>query len=53
VPDFSGVAKRQLLPILLRDDIRMQVYGEGWVVRQHPAPGTPITAETVIVLELE
>jgi cell division protein FtsI (penicillin-binding protein 3) len=53
VPDFTGVAKRQLLPLLLRDDLRMQVYGDGWVVRQSPAPGTPLNAETIIVLELE
>ena len=53
IPDFSGVAKKLLLPLLLRDDIRIQIYGDGWVVRQSPAPGSPITDETVIVLELE
>ena len=53
VPDFFGVAKRQLLPLLVRDDIRIQVYGDGWVVRQSPEPGTPLTSETVIILELE
>ena len=53
VPDFSGIAKRLLLPLLLRDDLRLQIHGEGWVVRQSPAPGTPITPDTVIVLELE
>ncbi|MCL2319787.1 MAG: transpeptidase family protein [Treponema sp.] len=53
VPDFSGVAKQQLLPLLLRNDLHIQVYGDGWVVRQSPAPGTPITPDTVIVLELE
>jgi cell division protein FtsI (penicillin-binding protein 3) len=53
VPNFTGVAKRQLLPLLLRDDLRFYVYGDGWVVRQSPAPGTPLTPETVIVLELE
>ena len=53
VPDFKGVAKRLLLPLLLRDDLDMQIYGDGWVVRQSPAPGTPITPETVIILELE
>jgi cell division protein FtsI (penicillin-binding protein 3) len=53
VPDFTGVAKRLLLPLLLRDDLRLQVLGDGWVVRQSPAPGTPITPDTVIVLELE
>jgi cell division protein FtsI (penicillin-binding protein 3) len=53
VPDFTGAAKLLLLPLTLRDDLRFQVYGEGWVVRQSPAPGTPITGETVIILELE
>jgi len=53
VPDFSGVAKRQLLPLLLRSDLRIQVSGDGWVVRQSPAPGTPLTPNTVIILELE
>ena len=53
VPDFTGVAKRLLLPLLLRDDLQLQIVGDGWVVRQSPAPGTPITPETVIVLELE
>ena len=53
VPDFSGVAKRQLIPLLLRDDLHIQIHGDGWVVRQIPAPGTPITRDTVIVLELE
>jgi cell division protein FtsI (penicillin-binding protein 3) len=53
VPDFTGVAKRLLLPLLLRDDLRLQIFGDGWVARQSPAPGTPITPETVIILELE
>jgi cell division protein FtsI (penicillin-binding protein 3) len=53
VPDFTGIAKRQLLPLLLREDLFIQVYGDGWVVRQSPPPGTLLTSETVIVLELE
>jgi cell division protein FtsI (penicillin-binding protein 3) len=53
VPNFTGVAKRLLIPLLLRDDLQMQIYGDGWVVRQSPAPGTPITPDTVIILELE
>ena len=53
VPDFSGVAKRSLLPLLLRDDLRLQILGDGWVVRQSPAPGTPLSSDTIIVLELE
>jgi cell division protein FtsI (penicillin-binding protein 3) len=53
MPDFYGVAKRLLLPLLLRDDLKIEISGDGWVVRQSPAPGTPITGDTVIVLELE
>jgi cell division protein FtsI (penicillin-binding protein 3) len=53
VPDFSGLSKRSLTPLLLRDDIRIEIEGEGWVRRQSPPPGTPVTPETVIYLELE
>ena len=53
VPDFTGAAKRILLPLLLRDDLRIQIRGDGWVVRQSPPPGTPLAGDTVIVLELE
>jgi cell division protein FtsI (penicillin-binding protein 3) len=53
VPDFSGLAKRTLLPLLLRDDIRVEIRGDGWVRRQSPPPGAPLAADTVIILELE
>jgi len=53
VPDFTGVAIRQLIPLLLRNDLNIQIYGEGWVTRQSPAPGTPLTGETTIVLVLD
>jgi cell division protein FtsI (penicillin-binding protein 3) len=54
VPDFSGVSKRQLLPLLLRDEgPHIQISGDGWVVRQYPPPGTVLEPETVIRLELE
>jgi cell division protein FtsI (penicillin-binding protein 3) len=53
VPDFSGLAKRTLLPLLLRDDLHIELRGDGWVRRQSPEPGTPITPDTVILLELE
>jgi cell division protein FtsI (penicillin-binding protein 3) len=53
VPDFSGLAKRSVLPFLLRDDLHIEIRGDGWVRRQSPPPGTPITEDTVIILELE
>jgi len=53
VPDFYGLAKKTLLPLLLRDDIRVEISGEGWVMRQSPPPGTPVVPGMIIELELE
>jgi cell division protein FtsI (penicillin-binding protein 3) len=53
VPNFIGYSKRQLLPLLLRDDLYFRIQGDGWVKRQSPAPNTPLRPDTVIVLELE
>ena len=53
VPDFSGRAKRSLAPLLLRDDVILDIRGEGWVKRQSPAPGTPFRPGMTIILELE
>ncbi|MDR2842047.1 MAG: transpeptidase family protein [Spirochaetaceae bacterium] len=53
VPDFTGYSKRQLLPLLLRDDLNINITGDGWVKSQSPPAGTPITSTTVIALNLE
>jgi cell division protein FtsI (penicillin-binding protein 3) len=53
VPNFSGYSKRELLPLLFRDDIRVEISGEGWVRRQTPPAGSPLDRDTVIVLELD
>ncbi|MCL2721171.1 MAG: transpeptidase family protein [Treponema sp.] len=53
VPDFSGIAKRVLLPLLFRNDISVEILGDGWVRRQNPPAGTPFTPGMKIVLELE
>jgi cell division protein FtsI (penicillin-binding protein 3) len=53
VPDFTGLAKRVLLPLLLRDDIIVEINGEGWVRRQSPSPGTSVTNGMKIILDLE
>ncbi|MDR0554020.1 MAG: transpeptidase family protein [Treponema sp.] len=52
-PDFTGLSKRQLLPLLLREDMRIEISGDGWVRRQNPPPGTPVTDDLIITLELE
>ena len=53
IPDFTGLAKRTLLPLMLRNDITVEIYGDGWVRRQSPAPGTPFVDGIKIILELE
>jgi cell division protein FtsI (penicillin-binding protein 3) len=53
VPDFSGLSKRTLLPLLLRDDIQIEMEGEGWVRRQSPVPGTPVEPGMIIHLDFE
>jgi cell division protein FtsI (penicillin-binding protein 3) len=53
VPDFTGISKRVLLPLLLRDDVYVEIQGDGWVRRQDPPPGTPVTGGMTIILELE
>jgi cell division protein FtsI (penicillin-binding protein 3) len=53
IPDYTGLPKRTLLPLVERDDIDVQIDGYGWVVRQQPAPGTAFTPGMTIRLELE
>jgi len=53
IPSFYGLSKKTLLPLLLRNDIRVEITGEGWVRQQFPLPGTPLTPDTVIELILE
>lgn len=53
VPDFTGRPKRDLLPLLARDDLNFVIKGEGWVAAQSPEPGTPITENMTIELDLE
>ena len=53
VPDFTGISKRALLPLLLRDDITVEIRGDGWVRRQSPPAGTAVTGGMTIILELE
>jgi cell division protein FtsI (penicillin-binding protein 3) len=53
MPDLSGYSLKEIMPLLLRDDLHITYSGEGHVVRQSPAPGTEMKADTGIVLELE
>jgi len=53
VPDFTGLSKRALLPLLLREDINVEILGDGWVRRQSPPFGAPIENGMTIILALE
>ena len=53
VPDFTGKSKRDLVPLLERDDIKIVIRGEGWVAHQTPEAGTPVTEGMTIELDLE
>lgn len=53
LPDLRGVSKRGLLPLLNKPGLRVEIRGEGWVVRQTPAAGTLLTEGTLVTLELE
>jgi len=53
IPDLTGLPKRSLLPLLAREELRVQIEGSGWVVRQQPPPGTPIEPGMTLRVELE
>ena len=53
VPDFTGKSKKDLLPLLERTDIHFNINGSGWVKSQNPPPGTKITENMIIELNLE
>lgn len=53
VPNFIGRPKRDLLPLLNSNNVSYSINGEGWVIKQNPPAGTPITEETIIELYLE
>jgi cell division protein FtsI (penicillin-binding protein 3) len=53
MPDLTGMPKKLLLPLLLRQDISVTMKGSGFVVRQDPPPGTKVQPGMKIVLELQ
>lgn len=53
VPNFIGRPKRDIIPLLTRTDINFKINGDGWITSQNPAPGTPVTENMTIELNLE
>jgi stage V sporulation protein D (sporulation-specific penicillin-binding protein) len=52
MPDLTGKSLRQALALLGALDIEVAVAGRGLVVRQTPAPGTPLGPGASCRLEL-
>ena len=52
VPDFIGKSKRDIIPLLSREDLNIIIQGEGWVKEQTPPAGTPVTENMTIELFL-
>ena len=53
MPDLRGVPKRALTALLERDDIVVEIVGDGWVREQSPAPGEGVPEGVTIILRLE
>jgi cell division protein FtsI (penicillin-binding protein 3) len=53
MPDFRGFSKRQLIPLLERQDLAIEISGDGWVRRQSPEPGAPVAPGATLRFELE
>ncbi len=53
VPNFIGLSKRALTPLLANSSINYIIEGDGWVVSQEPEEGTTINDGMTIHLNLE
>ena len=53
MPDLTGLAKRQLLPLLQSEDLEVRFEGEGYVVSQDPPAGTLLSTGMTVTLKLE
>lgn len=53
VPDFTGKTRKDLLPLLEKSALKLNINGSGWVTSQNPEPGAPITENMIIELNLE
>ena len=53
IPDFKGASKKHLLPLFKDDRFNLIIKGEGWVVKQSPAPSTPVEPGMTLEFELQ
>ncbi len=53
VPDFTGMSKRALTPLLNDENIHFLLQGDGWAVEQNPPAGTAVTSGMTITIYLQ
>jgi beta-lactam-binding protein with PASTA domain len=53
MPDLRGLSARDALHLLTRIGMTASMKGDGFVVRQSPAAGTPLTPGDSCALQLE
>lgn len=53
MPNLIGYPKKSLTALLEREDLVVEIAGEGWVVEQSPKPGESISHGQLIILKLE
>lgn len=53
LPDFQGASLRHILKTIERFPVRLEVKGTGVVVSQKPGPGTLVSADSTLKVELE
>lgn len=51
--DFTGLSKRDIMNLVNSNGIQVKINGSGWVKSQNPAPGTPVSENMIIELNLE
>ncbi len=50
---YLGLSKREVWPLFINTDVKLQLEGNGTVVRQSPEPGSRVKENTLLTLYLE
>jgi len=53
VPDFVGLSLREAVEKARSMNVKVQMHGNGYVVKQAPAPGGRWNEEGILVLNLQ
>jgi len=53
VPDFTGLSLKEVIYLSSKLGIKIKLKGSGFVVSQSVLPGTPISPDTIVFIELK